>query len=182
MSLARPRAVAMVAALGAGLALAAMIVLLVMQLVVLRDSRERINAQDRKIAALLAESRPLIDSSRPLVDRAREALGPLTRQGRLIAAAAETLPRAEATGRALAGEAIPLLQQLRAAGVAGVLPPLGRVPFLLDRSVAIQSQTRDLQLQSLAVQRESLGIQQQTLQLAVAIERRLRALPAAPGP
>jgi hypothetical protein len=184
-----PRAAIALAALGAGLALATMIVLLVMQLVVLRDSRERIDAQDRKIAVLLAASGPLIESSTPLVDRARRALGPLSRDGRAIAAAAESLPRAEATGRAIAGEAIPLLQQLRAGDVAGLLPLLGqaldefpRLAGTLRETLAVQRQSRSLQARSLAVQRESLAIQAQTLDRAAAIERRLRALPAAPGP
>ncbi len=166
-----------------------MIVLLIMQLSVLRDSRGRIESQDRKIAILLEESGPLITSSKPLVEQATAAIEPLTRNGRQLAAAAATLPRVEATGRAVAGEAIPLLGQLRATDLPDLarraraaLDLAPRLADILRVSLKVQRDTRSLQTRALVALEESLAVQRETLGRAISIERRLRSLPAAPTP
>ena len=57
----------------AGALLVTMIVLLVMQLVVLRDSREHIVAQDRKVNRLVKGTDPALESLPPALDELRPA-------------------------------------------------------------------------------------------------------------
>jgi hypothetical protein len=198
-----------VAALGAAVLLLSVIVLLAKQLAVLKDSRQRIEGTDKKIGLIVDASRPVIRDAGPVVDRVGNLVGPLSRSGRQVAGAVESLRRVEAAGAALADAAIPVLEQARSRDLVGAvatvaalsqslsrddrlvrlvdlgletLPLAPHAVRTLDETLAIQRETRDLQVRSLAVQRRSLAIQRQTLARVKAIERRVAVLPASPLP
>lgn len=177
-------------AAGAGVVLVVMVMLLVMQLSVLKDSRARIRAQDEKIATLLQASEPLLRSSKPLVDEARRLAKPLAANGEQIAGAVEALPRVESAAIGLAKRAAPALDALGAPSLGRLLtnadyltavlvyrdrlgrlvdggirtvPRLGRMERILASTLRVQRRTLEVQRQSLDTQLKTLEIQTEAL-------------------
>lgn len=111
---------------GAGLLLVLMVAGIGAQLVILKDSRDHIRAQDAKLALALSTAReaapearraardvlPLLNDARPVVKQLSRAIGPLTRSGDDLATATENLPRLIRTSQALASVALPVLDRL----------------------------------------------------------------------
>jgi hypothetical protein len=120
------------AAIVAGVLLLTMIGLLILQLAVLKDSREHIQAQDHKIAQiqhqtdpLIADAKPALAQAEPLLRRARRLLTPAGQSFETITTAADAVPRLVAGADLLLTEAIPLLQALNATDAPRALAEVG---------------------------------------------------------
>jgi hypothetical protein len=101
---------------GGGLLLVVMVALLVAQLTVLADSREHIQAQDRKINRIVKGTDPVLDELRPVADDARGAF----RQATPLV-------------RDLRATMVPLLRELRGADLAGAIDVTTRLVTSLER-------------------------------------------------
>lgn len=180
----------------AGAVLFALVTLgvLAAQLMVLRDSNDRIHAQDRKIADLRHETEPLFDALRPLVAdtaplvrEATELVQPLARSADDVSRAAEQAPPLVNAVRALAGESVPLVQDLRPL-IAQLRPLLALSASLLDETrrrellrradAAIDAvlHVEQLQTATLAAQRRSLRIQLDALRVQRQSLRHVRSV------
>ena len=158
-----------------------MVVLLVMQLVVLRDSREHIVAQDRKVNRLLKGTDPALDELRPVLralgpalDDARPALDDLGPALESLPPALDELRPAAAEARRtlreappLVGELLPLAdlgtQLIRGLRDSEFVPRTLRAADLVPEMAGILHATLDVQRQTLSVQRETLAIQRASL-------------------
>jgi hypothetical protein len=160
------------ALLGAGLLMVAMVVLLVAQLAILRDSREHIVAQDRKIDRIVKGTGPVLDEVEPVADDARELL----RAATPLARDTTTLVREFDTARLfrLVDLGTDLVEGLRdsafiprtllAADLVPVMKQiLAETLFVQRRTLLIQRHTLRVQRRTLAIQRQSRDIQQRTL-------------------
>jgi hypothetical protein len=171
---------------GVGLLLVAMVVGIAMLVVILKDSRDHIRAQDKKTAVLLqkvqaaqptAEQVPaLLDQARPAVRRLGRSIGPVQRALTSTAEATERLPMLVRVSQALAREGFPVLDDLRAADLASVLPETRRAveeaPPLIRRLLAVQLETLSVQKRSLEVQRVTLETQREALRHIESIDRK----------
>jgi hypothetical protein len=164
---------------GVGLLLVFMAVGIAMLVVILKDSRDHIRAQDKKTAVLLQKvqaAQPtasqvpeLLDQARPVVRRLGKAAGPIQEAITSTAQATERLPMLVRATEALAREGIPVLNDIRSADLARVLPETRRAveetPPLIRRLLDIQLATLDIQRVTLDVQRRSLRTQLTTLEI-----------------
>ena len=146
---------------GAVVAALVMLTLLTWQLVVLKDSRRHIAAQDAKITRLMRGAEPALDEAEPALRRAGSALRdarPLIRDARNALGALDPagLERAiDATGH-LAGRV-----------------DAGNLLLLIARAAELAPYVAELQRETLATQRRSLDVQARTLRTQ---ERALRVL------
>jgi hypothetical protein len=125
---------AYLAAIGAGVALLTMIGLLITQVVILKDSREHIEAQDHKIAQLqhqtdplIAEAKPALRQTEPLLRRVRRLLTPAGESFASLTTAADQVPRLVAGADLLLSEAIPLIDSLNANDAPAAIGAVGRL-------------------------------------------------------
>jgi hypothetical protein len=181
------------ALIGLGLLLVLMTVGIAILVVILKDSRDHIRAQDKKTAVLLQKvqaAQPtasqvpeLLDQARPVVRRLGRAVGPVQDAITSTAEATERLPMLVRATEALAREGIPVLSDIRAADLARVLPETRRAveetPPLIRRLLDIQLATLDVQRVTLDIQRRSLhtqlttlGIQREALRHIESIDRK----------
>src|SRR3954469_10627954 len=171
---------------GVGLLLVLMVVGIGMLVTILQDSRDHIRAQDKKTAILLQKvqaAQPtaskvpgLLDQARPVVRKLGRAAGPVRRAIASTASATERLPALIRVTQALAREGFPVLDDLRAADLAGVLPETRRAveeaPPLIRRVLSVQIETLDVQKRALQVQRTTLRIQREALRHIESIDRK----------
>ena len=164
---------------GVGLLLVLMVVGIAMLVAILQDSRDHIRAQDKKTAVLLqkvqaaqptAEQVPkLLDQARPVVRKLGRAAGPISRAITSTADATQRLPMLIRVTQALAREGFPVLDDLRAADLASVLPETRRAveeaPPLIRKLLAVQLETLSVQKRSLRAQQRSLRTQLTTLEI-----------------
>jgi hypothetical protein len=122
------------AAIVAGVLLLTMIGLLILQLAVLKDSREHIQAQDHKIAQiqhqtdpLIADAKPALAQAEPLLRRARRLLTPAGQSFESISTAADQVPRLAMGADLVLSEAVPLLQALNASNAPAAIASVGRL-------------------------------------------------------
>lgn len=196
-------------AIFAAVALAAMLALLVMQLAVLKDSRQHIQAQDAKISKLVGESGPVLRQADPLL---RDA-APLVRQATPLVRQATTALRdlgASDLGSTLTtvrflfsalnsnnrlvrtvDQSSALLDALartgyleRALRAADLAPEALRVAYSTlatqRQTLRTQLETRVLQARSLRTQLRTLSIQREALRHIRSIDRKTGGqLPAA---
>jgi hypothetical protein len=171
---------------GVGLLLVFMAVGIGMLVVILKDSRDHIRAQDKKTAVLLqkvqaaeptAEQVPgLLDQARPVVRRLGRAVGPVQEAVASTARATERLPMLVRVTEAIAREGVPALSELRAADLARVLPEtrsaVQETPPLIRRLLRVQLVTLDVQREALRVQLETLATQREALRHIESIDRK----------
>jgi hypothetical protein len=188
---------AVVGLIGAGLMLVLLVVGIALLVVILKDSRDHIRAQDAKTAVLLAKLRaaeptarqvaPLIDEARPAVRGLGRSIGPLRQAVVATAEAATQLPElAHATAAAttrlpelvnttgkLARSTISTFAEVHA---RNLIPASARAaeqtPELLRRSLRVQEATLETQKAALRALLESLDIQRQTLVSVKSIDRK----------
>jgi hypothetical protein len=188
--------------IGAGLMLVLLVIGITMLVVILKDSRDHIRAQDAKTAVLLQKVRaaeptasqvsPLIGEARPVVRRLSKAIGPLAERGRVLAAAVDRLPAVARAVQAIAAVAVPvlgevgrsrlartldstneLLAQVRAANLVPVSAHAAReTPQLIRRLVRLQLTTLRTQKLSLETQLTTLDILRQSLAHIASIDRK----------
>jgi hypothetical protein len=152
---------------GLGLLLVLMVVGIAMLVVILKDSRDHIRAQDKKTAVLLqkvqaaeptAEQVPgLLDQARPVVRRLGRAVGPVQEAIASTAEATERLPM-------LVAELARVLPETRAA--------VQETPPLIRQLLHVQLVTLDVQRQALRVQLETLSTQREALRHIESIDRK----------
>jgi hypothetical protein len=118
-----------------------MLVLLVVGIgtliVILKDSRDHIRAQDAKTAVLLdkvhaatptaRQAAPLIDEARPVVHKLGGQIGPVAKAVSATATATERLPALVRVSENLAETAFPVLADLRRVNLTRVLLATGTV-------------------------------------------------------
>lgn len=181
----------------------AVLSILTWQLVVLKDSRRHIAAQDAKITRLMRGAQPALDKAEPVLDRAlpvakqagrllRSSL-PLVRGARPVVEAL----RAFDTVRlgAVVNESGELLDALARAGFLDrVLTAADLVPYIAriqTETLAVQRHSAELQESTLATQRralrvllQSLTVQREALKHVRSIDRKTGGPvpPAAPVP
>ena len=144
----------------AAVLLVTMVGLLIMQLAVLKDSREHIQAQDHKIAQiqhqtdpLIADAKPAVAQAEPLLRRARRLLTPAGESLESLTAATDQVPRLAMGADLVLSEAVPLLQALNASNAPSAIASIGRLSDALaagDRLVRTVDAANDTlgQLQS----------------------------------
>jgi hypothetical protein len=143
--------------IGAGLMLLLLVIGIATLIVILKDSRDHIRAQDAKTAVLVQKVRaaqptaeqvaPLIGEARPVVRKIGKAVGPLSRSGAAIAAAVERLPRVARAVQAIASVVVPVLADVGRVNVARVLNASSTVAAALlerDRLVRALDSTNEL--------------------------------------
>ena len=145
---------AYLAGIFAAVLLTTMVGLLIAQLLILKDSREHIQAQDHKIATLqgegekaLRDARPTIDQVDPLLRRARRLLTPAGESLESLTAATDEVPRLVMRIDLVLGEAIPLLQALNAADAPSAIAAVGRLSDALaegERLVRSVDETNEM--------------------------------------
>jgi hypothetical protein len=181
------------------LVLGGMATLLVMQLSVLRDSREHIVAQDAKITALqkrlepaLSEARPAVREAEPLLREARGLVDPIEEATTSLTAAGDALPVALAAGIDLIEQLSPVVE--RADGLIRAIRPLvdRAVPLLGDFAPVVRELDSaldrvphfeelfvtlvQLQRRALRINVRSLRVQQRTMRVlfeSIGIQREL---------
>jgi hypothetical protein len=112
--------------LGAGVLLLLLVVGIAIQIAILQESRDHIQAQDKKAALLLRRAEaaapaaqqavPLIRDARPLVRRLRRAIAGLSGSGTSIESATARLPAIARAVQALAEFALPALSTANTVG------------------------------------------------------------------
>jgi hypothetical protein len=190
---------AVVGLIGMGLMLVLLVAGIGALIVILKDSRDHIRAQDAKTAVLLAKVRSatptarqvpsLIAEARPVVRSFGRAVGPVRRAIGATAAATARLPALVRVSEALARVAFPTLDstnQLLAEVRAQNLVPLSaraarETPALMRRLLRIQLATLESQRISLRTQLATLGIQQQALVSLKSIDRKTGGTVPPPG-
>jgi hypothetical protein len=174
------------ALVGVGLLLVLMVVGLATLVVILKDSRDHIRAQDRKTAVLLqslhaaaptARQVPaLLDQARPAVRDLRSAIGPVRSAIGATATATERLPVLVRVTEALAQAGFPVLSELRAADLGRQLQATTRAtqeaPPLIRRLLDLQTATLRIQRRSLRTQLTTLDIQRRALTHIESIDRK----------
>jgi hypothetical protein len=183
---------AVVGMVGAGLMLVLLVVGIGALIVILKDSRDHIRAQDAKTAVLLSKLRGaepttsrLIGEARPVVKSLGRSIGPVRTAVSATAQAAERLPALVRVTEALAEAAFPVLGDLREADLArllaevraeGLIPSSARAaretPRLLRRSVRLQLSSLETQRATLRTLLTSLDVQRQTLESVKSIDRK----------
>jgi hypothetical protein len=174
-----------------------LVVLIAMVLAVLKDSREHIAAQDAKVTALLRKSAPVLDSAAPLVRQAGplgRVIAPLFRSARSgvaalrgsgvdVLGAVGTLPSLLRVTQALGVAAIPVVRQLQAVDLAGLLDRSDRLLSEVDRRGLVADASRSARIaprllsaqhRLIRLQRTLLRVQRKTLSsqlTALAIQR-----------
>jgi hypothetical protein len=195
----------------AGVLLVLLVAGIAIQIAILQDSRDHIEAQDAKAALLLRQSReatpaaqeavPLIRDARPLVRKLRSAIGPLLGSGSSLAAATARLPTLVRTVQLLATAALPvlaerdrlvraldattdLIAEIRDENLIEVSATAARkAPRLMRRLLRIQLVTLETQKRSLETQLKTLDIQRQALVHIESIDRKTGGtLPPAGAP
>jgi hypothetical protein len=195
-----PRWAAPAAVVG-GLMLFAILAVLTLTLLQLHDSGGHIESQDKKVGALFRAGRPLAARAdhfaagiRPALRDARGLIQPLVRSGSGtdLAVALDRFPLLDSSLRRLAGEAVPLIDQLDPAllqttltavdDLAAGLQQDDRLLRLVDAASATLAQVADtdlvrraarsttrlrklleVQRQTRALQRRALGVQRSSL-------------------
>lgn len=112
---------------GAGLMLVLLVAGIAAQLVILKDSRDHIRAQDAKLALALSSAREIAPEARRAAKQVQpvtRAIGPLGRKSSELATATEGLPRLVRTSQAVAAAALPVLADVGRVDVAHVLSTL----------------------------------------------------------
>jgi hypothetical protein len=193
----------------AGVLLVLLVAGIAVQIAILQDSRDHIQAQDAKATLLLRRAEqaapatkdavPLIRDARPLVRKLGRAIGPLLGSGSSLAAATEDVPTLVRTVQVLAAAALPvfadrdrlartldatndLLAEVRAENLVEVSARAGRsTPRLMRRLLRIQLATLETQKRSLETQLKTLGIQRQALTHIESIDRKTGGT-VPPGP
>jgi hypothetical protein len=174
------------ALIGIGLMLVAMVVGIAMLVVILKDSRDHIRAQDRKTAVLLEKLRAaqptaqqvpaLLAQARPAVRNLARSVGPALHAIDSTAAATERLPVLVRVTEALAQAGFPVLSELRAADLGRQLQATTRAtqeaPPLIRRLLDLQATTLNIQRRSLRVQLTTLDVQRQALKHIESIDRK----------
>jgi hypothetical protein len=165
------------ALIGVGVLLVLMVVGIAMLVVILKDSRDHIRAQDKKTAVLLqkvqaaeptAEQVPgLLDQARPVVRKLGRAAGPVQEAITSTAEATDRLPVLVRAGEALAREGLPALSDIRDATRAAEA-----APQLIRELLHVQLVTLDVQREALEVQRETLATQREALRHIESIDRK----------
>jgi hypothetical protein len=122
------------AAIAGSALLLAMVGLLVVQVVILRDSQSHIQAQDQKLARLQdqvdaarRDAGPAIDQVEPLLRGARRLLTPAGESLEQIGGVAADVPRIAMGADLLLGEAIPLVRALNASDAPGAVAATHRL-------------------------------------------------------
>ena len=175
--------------IGAAAAILLMLSLLTWQLVVLKDSRRHIAAQDAKITRLTRGAAPVLREARPAVDDVGalvRASIPLARGARPVVAALRELDPA-GLGRALTaagelstelgtGDRLPRLVDessalLDALARAGFLDRVLRAADLAPYIARIQRETLSTQRRSLYVQAQTLFTQREALKILLSSKR-----------
>jgi len=130
---------AYLAGIFAAVLLTTMVGLLIAQLLILKDSREHIQAQDHKIATLqgqaqgaLKDAQPAIDEAQPVLRRARRLLTAAGQSFESLTSAADTIPRLALGARLFLTESIPLVQALNASDAPGAISAAGRLADALS--------------------------------------------------
>jgi hypothetical protein len=172
---------AYLAGIVAGVLLLTMIGLLIAQLAVLKDSREHIVAQDRKITALQEEVRPLlretgpaVREAQPLLRQVRRLLGPAGRSLESLTTAAGTIPRLAAGLNLLVGDTIPLVRALNASGAPAAIAAVGRLADALAANGRIVRLVDSANRTLAELEREDLILR--TSQALPRLEERFRRL------
>jgi hypothetical protein len=179
--------------IGAVVVLLAMLSLLTWQLVVLKDSRRHIAAQDAKITRLMRGTEPVLDRAEPLAGQAGRLLRsslPLVRGARPVVEALRAFDTLR-LGRVV-NESGALLDDLARAGFLDrVLTAADLVPYIARiqaETLAVQKRSVDIQDTTLATQRRalrvllrSLAFQREALIHVRSIDRKTGG-PAPPAP
>jgi hypothetical protein len=160
---------------GVGLLLVFMAIGIGMLVVILKDSRDHIRAQDKKTAVLLQKvqaAQPtasqvpeLLDQARPVVRRLGRAAKPVEAALTSTARATEQLPELARITEALAHQSFPVLSDIREADLAATPP-------LIRELLHIQRVTLDVQRRSLRTQLTTLEIQREALKHIESIDRK----------
>jgi hypothetical protein len=139
---------------GAGLLLVLLVVGIAIQIAILQDSRDHIQAQDKKAALLLRRAEaaapaaqqavPLIRDARPLVRRLRRAIRGLSGSGTSIESATSRLPAIARAVQALAQFALPALDA--ATTVSGQVLHRNRLARALDATNDLLAEVRGADL------------------------------------
>jgi hypothetical protein len=171
--------------IGAGLMLLLLVIGIATLVVILKDSRDHIRAQDAKTAVLLEKVRaaqptasqvsPLISEARPVVRRIGKAVGPLSQSGSAIATAVERLPRVARAVQAIAEAVVPATAPLverdrlvRALDSTNELLAAVRAQDLVSVSARAARETPDLMRRLLHVQQLTLETQKRSLEAQLA--------------
>jgi hypothetical protein len=171
--------------IGAGLMLLLLVIGIATLVVILKDSRDHIRAQDAKTAVLLEKVRaaqptasqvsPLISEARPVVRRIGKAVGPLSQSGSAIATAVERLPRVARAVQAIAEAVVPATTPLverdrlvRALDSTNELLAAVRAQDLVSVSARAARETPDLMRRLLHVQQLTLETQKRSLEAQIA--------------
>src|SRR4051794_5842432 len=167
---------------GLGLLLVLMVVGIAALVVILKDSRDHIRAQDAKTAVLLQKVRAaqptaselpgLLDQARPVVRDLGRTIGPTRRAVTATAAATERLPLLIGAAQALAREGLPVLGELRAADLRAAGQAAEEAPPLMRRLLSVQLDTLRVQRQSLRTQLSTLDTQREALRHIESIDRK----------
>jgi hypothetical protein len=182
---------------GVGLLLVLMVVGIAMLVVILKDSRDHIRAQDRKTAVLLqklqaatptAKQVPaLLDQARPVVRSFGRAIGPVQRAISATAVATERLPMLVRATGAIANVVVDsrdpltnalnstnrLLAEVRDQNLVAVSAQAARdTPPLIRELLRVQLLTLRIQKRSLRTQLTTLETQRQALRHIESIDRK----------
>ena len=185
------------ALIGVGLVLVLMLVGIAMLVVILKDSRDHIRAQDKKTAVLLqkvqaaqptaSEVPERLDQARPVVRSLGRAIGPVRHALAATAEATERLPvivrataaiarvvvdRREPLDRAI-DSTNRLLAEVRQQNLVAVSAEAAReTPALVRELLRVQILTLDVQKRSLQTQLTTLEIQREALRHIESIDRK----------
>jgi len=180
------------AVVGAGLLMLVMIGLLVAQLAILSDSREHIQAQDRKINRIVKGTDPVLDELEPAAEDARGVLRqaqPVLREaGPVLREAGPVLRQVEPFVRDLRATMIPLLRELNggefvrlvhqgnelidALRASEFIPRTLRAADLAPEAFRVATEVLEVQRATLRTQRRTLVTQRQTR----AVQKETRAI------
>jgi hypothetical protein len=193
---------AVVGLIGAGLMLVLLVVGIGMLIVILKDSRDHIRAQDAKTAVLLAKLEaatptarqvsPLIADARPVLRTLGREIGPLGEAVAATATATERLPALVRVTETFARVAFPVLGELGRLDLTRALDSTNRLiaeveaqnlvpasaraaretPLLIRRLLRVQLATLRSQRASLQTQLATLEIQRQALASIKSIDRK----------
>jgi hypothetical protein len=166
---------------GAGLLLVLMVVGIAIQIAILQDSRDHIQAQDKKTAVLLRRAEaaapaaqqavPLIRDARPLVRKLRRAIRGLSGSGTSIESATSRLPAIARAVQALAEFALPALDA--AATVSGQVLHRDRLARALDATNELLAEVRSTDLVDISARagREAPRLMRRLIKIQVATLR-----------
>ncbi|MEA2426093.1 MAG: hypothetical protein QOH13_2503 [Thermoleophilaceae bacterium] len=172
-----------ITAAAGGLLLLTQIVLLVVQLHVLTDSRAHIRSQDSKITRLYPPLEKTALDAQPLIRDVRGLVKPLRGQSGRITRATGVLPELADSTQTLVDEAVPAMRGTRQliAAILGrdLVTTVERVAAdghaargIAGESLAILRRSERIQMRTLGILRQSLAIQRATLQHAESLDRK----------